>query len=70
VTAFTTLDTVSALRLVSMFHSMERGGQLPKYYHKCVRAGLLQRSDSRLLYCTVLYCTEGQAPVLYCTVLY
>jgi len=43
VTAFSNLDTEAALRLVAMFRSMERGGQLTKYYHKCVRAGLLQR---------------------------
>jgi len=43
VTAFTSKDTEAALRLVKMFRTMERGKQLSKYYHKCVRAGLLQR---------------------------
>jgi len=43
VAAFTSKDTDAALRLVTMFRSMERGRQLSKYYHKCVRAGLLQR---------------------------
>jgi len=43
VTAFTSRDTEAALRLVNMFRTMERGKQLSKYYHKCVRAGLLQR---------------------------
>jgi len=43
VTAFTSKDTEAALRLVKMFRSMERGKQLSKYYHKCVRAGMLQR---------------------------
>jgi len=43
VTAFTGKDTEAALRLVNMFRTMERGKQLSKYYHKCVRAGLLQR---------------------------
>eukprot|EP00090_Calanus_glacialis_P007990 TRINITY_DN16360_c0_g1_i1.p1 TRINITY_DN16360_c0_g1~~TRINITY_DN16360_c0_g1_i1.p1 ORF type:complete len:756 (-),score=324.33 TRINITY_DN16360_c0_g1_i1:133-2346(-) len=43
VTAFTSKDTEAALRLVNMFRTMERGKQLSKYYHKCVRAGLLQR---------------------------
>ena len=43
VAAFTSKDTDAALRLVSMFRSMDRGRQLSKYYHKCVRAGLLQR---------------------------
>ena len=31
VTAFSSLDTAAALRLVNMFRSMERGGQLTKY---------------------------------------
>jgi hypothetical protein len=43
VTALAALDTAAALRLVAVFRAMERGGQLTKYYHKCVRAGLLQR---------------------------
>jgi len=43
VSAFNSLDTQSALQLVNMFRSMERHRQLTKYYHKCVRAGLLQK---------------------------
>jgi len=43
VSAFNNLDTEAALNLVSMFRSMERDKQLSKYYHKCVRAGLLQK---------------------------
>ena len=42
VTAFTSLDTEAACRLVAMFRGMERGEQLAKYYSKCVRAGLVQ----------------------------
>ena len=43
ITAFTNKDTEAALRLVKMFRTIERDKQLSKYYHKCVRAGLLQR---------------------------
>jgi len=43
VTAFTNRDTQAALRLVNMFRTMERGQQLSRYYHKCVRAGMVQR---------------------------
>ena len=42
VAAFTTRNTETALGLVQMFRSIERDKQLTKYYHKCVRAGLLQ----------------------------
>ena len=42
ITAFTNKDTEAALRLVKMFKSIDRDQQLSKYYHKCVRAGLLQ----------------------------
>ena len=44
ITAFTNKDTESALRLVKMFRTIERDKQqLSKYYHKCVRASLLQK---------------------------
>ena len=56
VTAFSNLDTEAALRLVAMFRSMERGGQLTKYYHKCVRAGLLQR------WAAIVSEGEGESP--------
>ena len=44
ITAFTNKDTEKALRLVKMFRTIERDKQqLSKYYHKCVRASLLQK---------------------------
>ena len=43
ITSFTNKDTEAALRLVKMFRTIERHQQLSKYYHKCVRAGLLQK---------------------------
>ena len=43
ITSFTNRDTQAALRLVNMFGMIERDKQLSKYYHKCVKAGLMIR---------------------------